>query len=994
MEVLKRPVSWNLKDEDGDVSVAAASLDDLTPGLARDFSVLLAALSASPATNDGPAATATASDARQAIEHLFGAMEALDELESEIRSFARLSEPLVKQLARLAAEGDEAFRRDLAAFTKERGGNQGSSPASIDAASLAQLCAIMAPYWYEPGTDGRQRAAMHGLGPSTPGTFDPAFCLKSLINLRNAAVHRTLPSGARLAPYMQTMLAAMACLFGPERRLSAIRRNLATRGRDAFLVTEYLARVRIKCAPRPPAFLTGVIEHAAFVARRVTRPPGHKDRQDDDVTTPGARPALPSAEFYESLLTVQDPKRAIGLLGLLREADRIWVKAEGGFGKSELLRGLARQLATEADRRLLPIYVPLTRYRPHALLPVILEEFGIRDVTELPPLRGWCPVLLLDGFNELDRPSQAALLDDLEQLRGKIGEHKLCMASRTSAPAGSTWLTSALVPFDDADVRTYLASLQGKAGALDVESFLKAVESRPYWTIAQENPLFLTLCAAYVLQYPGQGLPESEAAIFKRLVDDYYEREADKTPWLTEAEVLATREVFQELAWHSFTMNSLTMPEAPVRSLVAERLGARAADPFATLIRTGFVEREAGAVRFIHQRLRDFLAAEYLARVHLAPQEVDDAEPLVSPISAVEDKILATLVALEKSAQPPPPDPVTVRAEGKVDDETARQSWLQELLRDGAKLLQYVLEFSTAAMRLLYVRELMRSEPDDYFWGGFHYSALEGVCRIHRAFPHERLLSTDDLVTVFRRARAKGPEYADFAAYAIASSGMEGLADALAREMPVATNVTLADFPGDLQDREHVRNLAHSLNFPAYWYFSLWRLDPVWAHSRLPDVLRFMTLSADASDQSNIIVFLTRTPTEEILAKPTKTGVKRYVKDCACDPHGSHANIAPVLFMVQNNPDYWDDLYKLATLEIRRSRQLFALFDLLGQQYHEEYFRWDPWLKSFSGLHAFMPPVDTFPKIPAAKRDELQVRIWEYKDKLAVFRGVTDGSEL
>jgi hypothetical protein len=94
--------------------------------------------------------------------------------------------------------------------------------------------------------------------------------------------------------------------------------------------------------------------------------------------------------------------------------------------------------------------------------------------------------------------------------------------------------------------------------------------------------------------------------------------------------------------------------------------------------------------------------------------------------------------------------------------------------------------------------------------------------------------------------------------------------------------------------------------------------------------------------------------------------------------------------VLQNAPSHWELLYELACREILRSRQLYTVFDLLGQQFHEEWDDWHPWFVSYSGSHRYIPPVDTYPRLPGHRRDELEQRIWDYKGKLALKRGFAD----
>lgn len=991
LEVLKRPVPPVLSSKDAGASVSLTSLDDLQPGAARDFAVLLMSLAKLPAPVEGPEESATQEDARQAVRHLCNAITALDQASNEIRSFIRLSEPLMKQLARLAVQEDEDFQADLTAVCAKNRQLEPKRPPLVQDATLSELCEALAPDLYRAGTSHKDRRKLKETDAEDSKTLNPSVSIKSLIRLRNIAAHRALPSGAQLVPYLQTALTGMACVFTRDHRLAKIRHELATRGTAGFLVSEYLARVEGECTPRPPVFLSNIIIKSEFVPRRVTNP--RKVRQHDSAAP------LTQEESRQAILASLTPPRvnSSGLLSLLENHDRLWIKAVGGAGKSELLRGLAREIAQHPHVRILPIYIPVTHYRPGELLKLISRELGLRPGEDLPRLRRWQIALLLDGFNEVDRASQSNLLFDLKELEYSIGKHKICVSSRTDAPKGTNWISTELIPFDDTDIRNYLGTLEGASGALKVEDFWLSVSNRSYWEVAQENPLLLTMCAAYALKHPDTRLPESEAAIFQHLIDDYYEREVEKTPWIPEAEIRSTRKVFGELAWHSFKKGSLTLPETEVRELVQERLGVRSGDPYVTLMRTGLIERDGDEIRFIHQRLRDFLVGEYLTQDLLIAQEVEDDEPLTSPFSLIEKKLWEAVTRVCDQGPAVPYESSGTGERFTTANEEASVEWSTELLKGGGKILQYVLEFAPASVRTLYARELVSRElifPIDQFFGGLYFSSLEAVCTVHRNFPDENLLGSSDLVAVFRRSWPLGQEFADFALYAIAASGIEGLAEKLADEIEVAPGVTLAEFPGNLKDKSHVRNLAHAMNFPSYWFFSLWRLEPEWGLSKLPSVLRFMTLSADQSDKEQIIMFLTRKPTAEVLERRSKAAIKSYIKEWNyLGNHDEQWMAAPVVIMLQNAPSYWELLYDLAAQEIFRSKQLYSLLDHLGQQFHEEFDDWDPWITSYQGSHRYMPPVGTFPWFPALERADLQQRIWDFKDKLAAKRGFSDHTD-
>jgi hypothetical protein len=405
---------------------------------------------------------------------------------------------------------------------------------------------------------------------------------------------------------------------------------------------------------------------------------------------------------------------------------------------------------------------------------------------------------------------------------------------------------------------------------------------------------------------------------------------------------------------------------------------------------------EGGEIRFIHQRFRDFLVGEYLAQGLHVPQEVEDDEPLTSPVFIIEKKLWDAVIRLCAQGPSPSSQTRTDLEGGATSEETSEADWSIEMLRNGGKILQYVLEFAPAAARTLYARDLVSREltfPVDHFYGGIYYSTLEAVCLVHKGFPSENILRSNDLMAVFDRSWRLGQEFADFALYAIAACGIKGLAERLANEIEVAPGITLAEFPGDLKDRAHVRNLAHAVNFPSYWFFSLWRLEREWALAKLPSILRFMTLSTDHSDSNQIIMFMARRPTSEVLERPTKTAIKSYIKHWRYRDSDGDQMVAPLAFLLQNDPSYWGLLYELAAREILRSRQLYSIFELLGQQFHEEFDEWDPLLRSYSGNHKFMPPVGTFPQLPAQHRDELQQRIWAYMDQLASKRGFANWTD-
>jgi hypothetical protein len=968
------------------VEAEAASLDDLMPGTARDLAALLTTIAALPATPDTLSSFATEADAKQAVEHLFGAMEALDRAGTEIRSFIRLTEPLLKHLARLSTEGEQQFTESLTTIVErsKANGRPGKDvKPNINSIELAPLCEALTPYWYSPGRQPADRDARHSKPPLAPTTIKPDVCIKSMIRLRNLVTHQHLPPGARLVPYFQTALAGLACLITPEGRIGKVHRHLSKRGMAPFLVTEYLSRLQTTCRHRVPTFIERIITESNFVPRRLTRAYRH----------PGDLYARPLNQAEPA------PVRPTGLPGLLETHQRVWLHAEGGCGKSELMRAAARDMAQNSHQRLLPVFIPLNGYQAgtdHAnLVGLVKRSLGLRQGAPMPRLHQWTPVLLLDGYNEIDRSSQMALLRELSDFDAEWDHHKVCISSRTAAPHGGEWVTTELLQLDESDIKGFLAAIRRNGVGLDLEAFWRSAETRPYWQLALKNPLFMTLCAAYALQTADASLPASEAQIFKRLVDDYYQREVEKTPDTAEDVMRATRSVLREMAWATYAHDTMALHDADARAIAEGQLTGRVADPLATLLGVGLVERDGGEVRFILEPLRDYLVAEQLLEEMRAPQEVEDDEVPDDPLARIAGKIEASTIELAERLPQERRKPRHLKVfehlgTDDLDQETEEREWLKERLQSGAKIFQYVAEQASTIQRRLYCKSLVRHPINlhrDSFGGGFFFYLLEAAAKLSHAFPQENLLSADEFVALYLRASAFGLHYGDFALYAISACKMAGLAERIAEVIEVAPGVSLAEFPGSLRNKRRLKQLAHAMTFRGYPFYELWRLDPAWAEAKIPDLLRFMVESGKASDEKQVIFLLQRYKTEEFLKQfranprgslirsepvPAPQTWQEVVKGwCWWDGVPPQTPAIALVLILQERPALIPLLGELAPLEAGNSAQILSMIELLSTQHTNEYDESTALFATYAGNHLFMAARNGIPTNWLDEPDEI-----------------------
>jgi hypothetical protein len=407
--------------------------------------------------------------------------------------------------------------------------------------------------------------------------------------------------------------------------------------------------------------------------------------------------------------------------------------------------------------------------------------------------------------------------------------------------------------------------------------------------------------------------------------------------------------------------------------------------------------------------IRDYLVSEHLLSELALPQAAAGEIPLVDPLTRLEIKLQTTTVKLNETSDSSllKPRNLHLRAPVAFDLKLTPQGveieWSKERLASGAKIFQFVVEQASKAQRAHYVANLVHRELKDhidYFWGGFYFYALDAAVRINASFPDEKLINHDHLAQIFRRALALGGHVGEFALQAFAAVPAPGLGERLAKEIPVAPGVSLAEFPGKLRTKKEIRALAREMSFPAYSFYALWRLDREWAESRVPSILEFMVASHAASDSEFVFFLLTCYPTPEFesmfgAAKANSergpdagkswqdivrgwTSFDLFSVDTKNPDIYPSRHIIPLVLILQETPRLIRYLEKLAPIEAHKSSQIVVIMELIYLQYggSADGTEFCGRFLFYSGKHTYMPavyvPPRSFSEYPREISDALQ----------------------
>ena len=389
---------------------------------------------------------------------------------------------------------------------------------------------------------------------------------------------------------------------------------------DAYRAS-VLDTVRILRAPwEDPRTTLGDADVKRLIVQLSVRP--NASRGDDDAPTDGHPRGL--RELVDLDLTTNP--WATG---------RWFVQGGPGAGKTTMLRRLARELATDADTRWIPVWAPLTsvaRLPPKSsLFEWVTTSFadttvGASDLLETAALEGRV-VLLCDSLDELSTEARQAAERRLKNWSkhwpGPIivaGRHHGVSLDAPFIPV----IVQPLGPSQQLELIAARLEHGGRADRLaDARSFLDAQRGR-LGDLAG-NPFYLTLIALLFASgdEPDETPARTYLKVVRRLLEGAHRRGAGRED--AELAVRRVRDAVDALAHISLRMTESAADEETADEAHIDELttwldhGPFSADPLAFF---EHVERQAGFIvrafdrrdhwRFLHRAFREVLCAQAL----------------------------------------------------------------------------------------------------------------------------------------------------------------------------------------------------------------------------------------------------------------------------------------------------------------------------------------------------------------------------------------------
>lgn len=311
------------------------------------------------------------------------------------------------------------------------------------------------------------------------------------------------------------------------RVVGVVRRGIKTFIPDAMLATDsrfvaHQARVRL----RPDAqadVLLNVFARTVEYAAPLRHFPLLQARLPDRLV-PMKITQAPTGDLLEELPDRAGEPAVSRILSEFAEEGVLVLSGGAGSGKSTLLYVLARHLLENdvriASSRLVPIFVAATELERSGFdLAAILKEraakysFAADDVSLLATLtlNELCPLIMLDGLDEIDRMARSRVLARLKEIRNSVHEVRILVgtrpfddiATRGTGRSVQNWKVLNLLHFTGEQVATlaelWFSETEERARFTEL---LASIE----WDKAGPTPLQLALAAA--LFGTAEGLPQ------------------------------------------------------------------------------------------------------------------------------------------------------------------------------------------------------------------------------------------------------------------------------------------------------------------------------------------------------------------------------------------------------------------------------------------------------------------------------------------------------
>lgn len=312
------------------------------------------------------------------------------------------------------------------------------------------------------------------------------------------------------------------------------------------------------------------------------------------------------------------PPRRGQVFELLAQEPRAILLGEPGAGKSTCLLRLALTQAEEYRAGApMVLYAPLRHYTEQGLT-ALLARLGRQPWPVLEALiRVGRLRLLLDAVNECPRHLQPRCCQDIKALLEAHPALPVILSTRGLSYRCQLRLPTFVVrPLDREQQQRFLTTyLRGDAAR--ATALLQRIQNQPGGALIASNPLLLRIIVE-VSRTLGE-LPRGRALLYRRLVEDWYQREATKEAHTGAAlrwSFPRTREALATLALAARQAGRIEMERAwAIRAL--RPLLADDAMPFLERMAQGLLlqlDAEQDNLSFNHETVQEYLAAEALIR--------------------------------------------------------------------------------------------------------------------------------------------------------------------------------------------------------------------------------------------------------------------------------------------------------------------------------------------------------------------------------------------
>lgn len=352
---------------------------------------------------------------------------------------------------------------------------------------------------------------------------------------------------------------------------------------------------------------------------------------------------------------------------LIAAGRHIVLLGEGGIGKSTIAVKFAQALLEDQPPRRLPILVDASAWAASGREPfeyvAMLPGYVAAKLTAARLSRFAKQgrlTLFIDGWNEIAADLREPCAQRMRAFVAAAAGVSIVLSTRNTIQRPEV-PSPVLIRVAGLDWQHQKAYIQARLPAAEAESLVDQLAVQAPLRQAARNPLVLQ---GFVSLKRRKQAAINAFMAFKAIVESY-EDESGRRAALDAIPLLGLHHAYLEaLAWGLNTAGGATLPIADARSVVAaeaEALRARAqismqSEPsqiLEELCDHHLLDRQAGLVKFAHQRFQEYFAAtRYLALlVDRDPAgEQDRLEPIDSPVW--QDTLL--LVAAKFSGEPAP----------------------------------------------------------------------------------------------------------------------------------------------------------------------------------------------------------------------------------------------------------------------------------------------------------------------------------------------------